>query len=231
MDACRTHQAEVLILDDGFQHRRLFRDLDIVLVDALDPWGAEHLLPRGLLREPRSSLKRAGLVVLTRADQCAAEEKEQTLAEICAAWAGQLPVEAIFRPVGLINAAAQTASTDALGDAVAAFCGIGNPEGFRRTLDAMGVKNRLAGFRAFDDHHHYQASDLEELTEWARSCGASALVTTQKDLVKIPRNELGGLPLWAVMIRTQITARGEEFDSHLQRLIETRVKPNCSKFQ
>jgi tetraacyldisaccharide 4'-kinase len=231
MDACRTHQAEVLILDDGFQHRRLYRDLDIVLVDALDPWGAGHLLPRGLLREPRSSLKRAGLVVLTRADQCAPEEKEQTLAEICAACAGRLPVEAIFRPVGLVNAAAETASMDALGDAVAAFCGIGNPEGFRCTLDAMCVKNRLAGFRAFDDHHHYQACNLEELTEWARRCGACALVTTQKDLVKIPRNELGGLPLWAVMIRTQITARGAEFDSHLQRLIEARVKPNCSKFQ
>jgi tetraacyldisaccharide 4'-kinase len=230
-DACRTHQAEVLILDDGFQHRRLARDLDIVLIDALDPWGAGHLLPRGLLREPRSSLNRAGLVVLTRADQCAPEEKDRTLAEICAACAGRFPVEAIFRPVGLISATGNAASTDSLRDAVAAFCGIGNPEGFRRTLDSMGVENRLAGFRAFDDHHHYQASELDNLAEWARSCGACALVTTQKDLVKIPRTELGGLPLWAAVIRTQITARQDEFESHLQRLIEARVQQNCNKFQ
>jgi tetraacyldisaccharide 4'-kinase len=74
--------AQVLILDDGYQHRRLARDLDIVLIDALDPWGAGHLLPRGLLREPKSALQRADLVVLTRADQCAPGEKARLLNEI-----------------------------------------------------------------------------------------------------------------------------------------------------
>lgn len=224
-EACQTHHAEVLILDDGFQHRRLARDLDVVLIDALDPWGAEHLLPRGLLREPRSALKRADLIILTRADQCAPAKKERIWTEIRAVSAGRLPVEAIFRPVGLINAAGETASTDSLRDPVAAFCGIGNPQGFRCTLEAVGIEMRLAGFRAFDDHHHYTASDLESLADWARSRGAGALVTTQKDLVKIPRQDLAGLPLWALTIRTQITAGQEEFDSHLHRLIEAPVIP------
>jgi tetraacyldisaccharide 4'-kinase len=230
-EACRTHLAEVLILDDGFQHRRLARDLDIVLIDALDPWGAGHLLPRGLLREPRSALKRADLVILTRADQCAPGQKAEVLAEICAEWPGQVPVEVVFEPVGLVNAAGEMASTDSLPDAVAAFCGIGNPEGFRRTLQGLRIERRLAGFRAFPDHHHYTSSDLADLEYWAKSHGAGSLITTQKDLVKIPRKDLSGLPVWALMIRAQITAGQNEIDARLQRLVTAKVHPNCSKFQ
>lgn len=218
-EACQTHHADVLVLDDGFQHRRLARNLDIVLIDAIDPWGAGHLLPRGLLRESRSALKRAGLVILTRADQCAPEQKARVLAEISAAWAGRLPAEAVFRPVGLLNAAGETATTESLIGPVAAFCGIGNPEGFRRTWEALGFKNRLAGFRALDDHHDYTAYDLDDLADWARSRGARALITTQKDLVKIPRIDLGRLPLWALTIRAQITVGQELFDSCLQPLL------------
>lgn len=229
--ACRSHQADVLVLDDGFQHRRLERDLDIVLVDALDPWGNGKLLPRGLLREPRSALKRAGLIILTRADQCTAAHKEQIVGEIRTAWGGQLPVEAIFRPVGLVNSAGERVPADSLRNGFAAFCGIGNPEGFRRTLDAAAFGGRLAGFRAFDDHHHYTAAELVTLAEWARSIGACALVMTQKDLVKIPQKDVGGLPLWALEIRVQITAGAEEFDSRLKRLVQAEVQANGDQFQ
>ena len=130
--ACLDNHADVLVLDDGFQHRRLARDLDIVLIDALDPWGAGHLLPRGLLREPCSSLKRADLVILTRADQCAPDNKERTVNQIAAAWRGERPVEVSFQVVGLVNAHGESKSADVLRGPVAAFCGIGNPEGFRR---------------------------------------------------------------------------------------------------
>jgi tetraacyldisaccharide 4'-kinase len=225
-EACRAHAAEVLILDDGFQHRRLARDLDLVLIDALDPWGGGHLLPRGLLREPRAALRRAGLVILTRADQCPPEQKERILAEIRAAWDGRTPVEIVFRPVELINAEGKTAPFDVLRDRLAAFCGIGNPQGFRRTLSAVGVENRLAGFRTFDDHHHYTPADCDDLSGWARNVGASGLLTTQKDLVKIPHADLGGLPLWAVVIRAQITAGQEAFDASLQGLATRRPIPS-----
>jgi tetraacyldisaccharide 4'-kinase len=230
-DACQRHNADVLILDDGFQHRRLARDLDVVLIDALDPWGAGHVLPRGLLREPRSGLSRANLVVLTRADQCSPERKQEILAEIRALVGDRPPVEATFQPIGLVNSSGETAPTESLAEAVAAFCGIGNPEGFRRTLTVEGFASRLAGFRTFPDHHHYTPSDLDDLADWARTCGAGVLITTQKDLVKIPRNDLGGLPLWALAIRAQISVGREEFEARLQELIQGRVPPNCNKFQ
>ena len=221
-DACRTHQAEVLVLDDGFQHRRLARDLDLVLIDALDPWGAGHLLPRGLLREPLSAVRRADLIVLTRADQCLPEQKHRIAAEIGAASGGRPLLEAVFRPVGLVNAKGARAAPDSLRNTVAAFCGIGNPEGFRRTLQTVGFADRLAGFRTFDDHHHYSPSDLDDLAGWAKSQGADALITTQKDLVKIPRTDLGGLALWALAIRAQITVGNEVLESRLERLLKAK---------
>jgi tetraacyldisaccharide 4'-kinase len=214
--AYRAHKAEVLLLDDGFQHRRLARDLDIVLIDALDPWGRDHLLPRGLLREPRTALKRADLVLLTRADQCADEHKKRLLNEIRAAWNGRLPVEVVFRPVGLINSAGENKPIGSIAGPVAAFCGIGNPEAFRRSLQTAGFQGRLLGPQPFEDHHHYTPSDLAALADWAQSAGASAVVTTHKDLVKIPRTDLGGLPLWALAIRAEITAGREELESQLR---------------
>jgi tetraacyldisaccharide 4'-kinase len=168
------------------------------------------------LREPRTALKRADLVLLTRADQCADEHKKRLLNEIRAAWNGRLPVEVVFRPVGLINAAGETRSIDSIAGPVAAFCGIGNPEAFRRSLETAGFQGRLLGPRAFEDHHHYTPSDLSALADWAQSAGASALITTHKDLVKIPRTDLGGLPLWALAIRAEITAGREELESQLR---------------
>src|SRR5580704_10939374 len=111
-EACRTHLAEVLILDDGFQHRRLARDLDIVLIDALDPWGGGRLLPRGLLREPRSSLCRADAVILTRADQSTPAEKSRLIQEVHRDRPDETPIEAVFRPTGLINSEGTRAAID-----------------------------------------------------------------------------------------------------------------------
>jgi tetraacyldisaccharide 4'-kinase len=217
--ACEAHRAQVLILDDGFQHRRLARELDLVLVDALDPWGAGHLLPRGLLREPKSALARADLVVLTRADQCAPGNKERLVAEIHQASRGRTLIEASFQPVGLTNASGEKAPTDSIAGSVAAFCGIGNPDGFRATLRSAGIERRLVGSRTFFDHYHYASNDLADLARWAKGLGADALITTQKDLVKIPQTELAGLPLWALSIRAKITSGQDQLDGLLERLI------------
>jgi tetraacyldisaccharide 4'-kinase len=176
-------------------------------------------------------LRRANLVVLTRADQCSPERKQEILADVRALVGDRPTVEATFLPIGLVNAGGEIAPMELLRTSVAAFCGIGNPEGFRRTLDVQGIASRLAGFRTFPDHHHYTPSDLDNLAAWARSCGAGVLVTTQKDLVKIPRNDLGGLPLWALAIRAQISAGQEAFETSLQEVIQGRVPPNCSRFQ
>ncbi len=215
--ACERHGAQVLVLDDGFQHRRLARNLDLVLIDALDPWGAGHLLPRGLLREPRAGLRRAHAVILTRADQCPPDQKARLIDDIRRFGPDAPPIEIEFRPTGLINAAGEQAPVESL-SAVAAFCGIGNPDGFRRTLADAGVKC-IAAFRAFRDHHHYSAADLDDLARWAAAQQATALVTTQKDLVKIPQTRLGEAPLWALTVRARFTAGAERFSALLQDLV------------
>jgi tetraacyldisaccharide 4'-kinase len=220
-EACASHGAQVLILDDGFQHRRLARDLDLVLIDALDPWGAGHLLPRGLLREPKTALARADLVVLTRADQCSVSQKTPLLDEIKRNWGRGTPLEAVFKPVGFVDSTGTSIGTQFLSGNIAAFCGIGNPAGFRETLRGAGLDEHLVGFRSFPDHHHYAADDLAELARWASSLRANALVTTQKDLVKIPQRDLGGVPLWALAIRAQITVGQDEFDAALARLLNS----------
>jgi len=220
-EACAAHGADILILDDGFQHRRLARDLDIVLIDALDPWGADHLLPRGFLREPKSALKRADLVVLTRADHCAPGQKTRLLAEIERSWHGGAPVEAAFNPVGLANAAGETIGTQSVAGNVAAFCGIGNPDGFRETLRGAGLGARFVEYRSFPDHHHYTSNDLADLARWAASLRADALITTQKDLVKIPQTHLGEIPLWALTIRAQMTVGQERLDALLASLVNS----------
>jgi len=233
--ACQQHGAQVLVLDDGFQHRRLFRQVDLALVDALDPWGGGRLLPRGLLREPRTALRRADAVILTRADQCTPAEKGVLIDEIRHFGRGEAPIEAVFRPTGLINSEGSGTRVDSL-DSVAAFCGIGNPEGFRRTLADAGV-GKIAAFRAFRDHHHYTEADLDDLAGWARHHGAAALVTTQKDLVKIPRRclgdlpHLGNLPLWALAVRAEFTAGQDRLTKLLQDLATRISAPNLSKFQ
>jgi tetraacyldisaccharide 4'-kinase len=217
--ACATHRAQVLILDDGFQHRRLARDLDIVLIDALDPWGAGYLLPRGLLREPKSALKRADLIVLTRADHCEPGTKERILSEIRRASHSRPLIEASFEPVGLTNASGAMTQVESIAGSVVAFCGIGNPEGFRKTLRGAGMESRLVEFRTFPDHHHYTTTDLDDLARWARNLGADTLITTQKDLVKIPQSDLAGSPLWALTIRARITAGQDQLDGLLERLV------------
>ena len=146
---------------NGFQHRRLARDLDLVLIggDAIRG-GSDHLLPRGLLREPRSALRRADAVILTRADLCQPEQKARIIDDTRRFGSDEPPIEAAFRPTGLINAVGEQAAADSLAT-VAAFCGIGNPDGFLRTLADAGLKH--VAFRPFRDHHHYSAADLDDL--------------------------------------------------------------------
>jgi tetraacyldisaccharide 4'-kinase len=199
-------ESEVLILDDGFQHRRLGRDLDLVLIDATNPWGHGHLLPRGLLREPVTGLRRAHLVLLTRCDLVPADTLE-AIRQRVRGIAPQLPlVESIHEPAAWQNASGSEQPTAALqGRPIAAFCGLGNPDGFRRTLDRLGLD--MVAWRTFPDHHAYTREDVDELRRWARAQPAeAALVTTQKDLVKIKLDRLGERALWALRIRLAVTA-------------------------
>jgi tetraacyldisaccharide 4'-kinase len=221
-------QCEVLVLDDGFQHRRLARDLDIVLIDATVPWGHDHLFPRGLLREPRNELRRAGVVLLTRADQVTADERGR-LREAISRIAGAASVaESRHRPLDLVNRAGEQAPLTLVRDRpAAAFCGVGNPEAFRRTLTDLGAV--LQDFRSFPDHHAYSPRDVAELSAWAgRLAPETIVITTQKDLVKLPATHLGGRELWAVRIGLYFENGQDAFDSKLLEVLTKECRQSAA---
>lgn len=212
--AVREFSCDALILDDGLQHRRLHRDVDIVLIDALRPWGFGRLLPRGLLREPRRGLRRADLIVLTRADLVSAAQLTELRREI-ATFSPTAPVaEVAFQPGGLIDREGREKSLEHLaGQRCLAYCGIGNPQGFAETLRHALIAAEL---QVFPDHHHYTPADFEQLRRRAESQQAAAIVTTLKDLVKVPAELFGRVPVLAVDQQVRVL-RGLE---HLDRLLE-----------
>jgi tetraacyldisaccharide 4'-kinase len=214
-EAVARFRSEVLVLDDGFQHRRLARDLDVVLIDATEPWGYGRVLPRGLLREAPEGLKRASIVLVTRCDLVSAEEIARLRATIEAIAPGMVVAETCHRPLRLVSAGGETAALERLqGRPVVAFCGIGNPDAFRRTLAGLGLE--VVAFRDYPDHHAYSPADIEELCAWsARQTRESVVVTTQKDLVKVRHNALASKELWALRIGLHFQAGREMFDRKL----------------
>jgi tetraacyldisaccharide 4'-kinase len=213
--AVRELESEVLVLDDGFQHRRLTRDLDLVLLDATEPWGYGHLFPRGMLREPPRGLRRAGGVVITRCDQVDDKARADTRGAVARLAPGVPLAETSHGPVELVNSDRHTAPLERVAARpVAAFCGIGNPDAFRGTLSQLGAQ--LCAFRTFADHHAYGRADGEDLNRWVRQQPEDCLVlTTQKDLVKLRLTRLGGRELWAVRIRLRFETGQDAFDRNL----------------
>lgn len=198
------HGCDVLVLDDGFQHRRLRRDLDVVLIDALNSWGYGHVLPRGLLREPKSALRRASIVLITRSESCDPESMFELRQEISRHTTAAI-VTTAFRPQALVDAQGTATSLRSIHEQrILAFCGIGNPDGFRGTLAA--IDPRLANVEpvSFPDHHHYGEADLQRIANSARSTKAQLLLTTEKDLVKLSES-IAGVPVRAVRIGLEIT--------------------------
>jgi tetraacyldisaccharide 4'-kinase len=209
-------ESEVLVLDDGFQHRRLARNLDLVLLDATEPWGHGALLPRGLLRESPRGLKRADVVMLTRCDQVQPETIERLRLQV-RRWAPTAPVILTsHRPAEWINAAECSQALDALRRTpTAVFCGIGNPDAFRRTLLDLGMT--VKSFRVFPDHHAYARTDVDDLRHWARQEAThGVVVTTQKDLVKLRLTHLGERELWALKIALRVEEGQDELDRNLK---------------
>ena len=211
-------EAELLVLDDGFQHRRLARDLDVVLLDALDPFGLGRLFPRGLLREPVSSLGRAGVIVVTRADLVNDERRDWIRGE-ARHHAPNAPILAArHAPRELLDGEGIASPLDGLaGRSVAAFCGLGNPQGFRMTLESLGC--RVADLRVFPDHHPYTADDVSDLIRWVDSVRPELVLTTQKDLVKLRLSNLGDAPLRALRIGLDFLVDPRPLDDLLAALL------------
>jgi tetraacyldisaccharide 4'-kinase len=271
-------ETQLILLDDGFQHRRLARDIDIVLLDALEPFGYEHVFPRGTLREPLAELRRADAIILSRADMLPPADREAIRRRVATHAPNALWGEIRHAPQDFVSASGEHIPLDSLpAGPIAGFCGLGNPTGFRHTLDSV-LKNlplrdhrvtsgegrgeggkvedqqamdrlsrpsphpnplpkgegtqrlaaplskgegtqRLAAFREFPDHHPYNRADIESLIRWVEDLEATAIVCSQKDLVKINLPRLAGKPLYALRIAIEFLAGQKDFEERLSQIL------------
>lgn len=180
--AIKNLNSEVFVLDDGFQHLRLARDLDIVAIDATDPWGGGELLPTGRLREAAAGVARANCVVLTRVDQ---GRDQGSLSEEVQKLAGGVPIFTSMVAVKNVTTLdGKTADSSAFrSKPIAAFCAVGNPESFFKLLVREGYQ--LAMTKSFRDHYRYTQADIGALVSQAKAHGAESLITTAKDATKL----------------------------------------------
>ena len=201
------------VLDDGFQHLRLARDLNIVTIDATNPWGGGHLLPFGRLRETPESLGRADCVVITRCDQV---DNIDDLREEISQLTGGRPIFPSRMRTSRVSGLKNSAETLKPGISAGAFCAVGNPSSFFEQL-------RLARFevpfaKSFPDHHIYSQDEIDALVRAAKDAGVSALITTAKDAVKL-RTMSFSMPCYVLEIEMCIDNSHE-----LTRLIQLATK-------
>lgn len=175
--------ADILILDDGFQHRKLYRDIDIVLLDRIKPLGNGHMLPAGCLREPPEALTRADIIVLTGSSDLATSPKHSL---VPAALKNHPDVfHSYHKPVTVVRGKRENEyALDYLkGKKIFAFAGIGNPLSFCRTMENLGC--RLVGFSPFPDHHVFNHYDIDSIREKAIRAHAEIILTTEKDAIRL----------------------------------------------
>ena len=202
----QTEQVDLIILDDAFQHRRVERNIDLVLLDATAPFGFGHVFPRGTLRESPGSLRRAEIVLLTRSDLADEAERYAIRQQVLRINPNIIWGETVHVPASLVSLESFAAEPieSIRGQSTLAFCGIGNPAAFRKTLERCGVQ--VAKLIPFPDHYHYTLRDREVLVQTAKELGTDLILCTMKDLVKLNRPEFAGLPFRAVSIEIQFTA-------------------------
>ncbi len=185
----KSHQGLVFILDDGYQHWDLYRDMDILLIDSTNPFGNRRLLPSGILREPLKEINRANLIVITKTGP-KREVKKELMNEIRT----HNPAAKIYPSEHQASYLTDIKSNKRLpvdsisGMPVFGFCGIGNPGSLRETLLNSGAE--IKGFMPFRDHHNYTNKDMALIKNAARKCGAEWIVTTEKDIIKVKGLEL-----------------------------------------
>lgn len=218
--ATRTLGANALLLDDGFQHRGLARDLDVVVLDAANPFGNGHLMPVGPNREPRWALGRAGLVWLSRVDQATPERLER-LRVLAFRHTGRGPVESRHAPLDLLDGTLSRSRglAAARGKRVLLLSGLARPGAFRRTVEGLGAE--VVAERRHPDHHRFTAADLDGARSAADAARAELILTTEKDAMRLPP-EWGAEPRLAVVrIEAELVAGDAALQSALDAALST----------
>jgi tetraacyldisaccharide 4'-kinase len=200
-----TRGIDWFILDDGFQHLQLARDVDIVLIDATNPFGGGHLLPAGRLREPKSAISRANIIVITRSSHAPALETAIRRESRAPIFYASVRLDSVmpWRPEG-----APREIADMQRKRLFAFCGIGNPSAFVANLREWGFQ--IAAERFFPDHHRYTLEDIQVIESEARLAGANALICTEKDIFNLANAQFQSFDVSYCRISLQMD-RAEEF--------------------
>jgi tetraacyldisaccharide 4'-kinase len=210
-----TRGIDWFILDDGFQHLQLARDVDIVLIDASNPFGGGHLLPAGRLREPKAAMSRADIVVITRSGHAPALEaaiRRESRAPIF--YAG-VRLESVM-PSRIEDPLRQIADTQR--KKLFAFCGIGNPPAFVANLREWGFQ--ITAERFFPDHHRYTLEDIQVIESEALLAGADALICTEKDIFNLRNAQFRSFDVSYCRISLQMD-RAEEFWQAIRSAIKS----------
>ncbi|AKU90618.1 tetraacyldisaccharide 4'-kinase [Vulgatibacter incomptus] len=212
--AARHLRADVALLDDGFQHLGLARDLDIVVLDGASPFGNGRLLPRGPLREPPSSLARADLCWISKVDEGDPAAIERAAAE-AERLTGEAPVRSRYRVSGVLSG--DLSSSEPLSSLesrpVLLLAGVARPDSFRRTLTRLGC--RVVGEALFSDHHPFTERELHGVLARARACGADVVCATEKDAMRIPAALRGHERIKVVRVETEVAAGADLLESAL----------------
>lgn len=254
--ACQRFHSDIIILDDGFQHRQLQRNIDIVVIDATNPFGNGYLLPRGFLREPVHNLARADLLIITRADQIKAQELD-SLKQRLQSFNGRAPIftaahsPAFMRRIGATDALSgkQSDSTarfqrweglvgeDAVGlenltgKPVTLVSGIGNPASFEKTIAELG--GQVVEHLRFPDHYRYQPDDIRCIAAGARANGVQMVIMTEKDAVKLGPHLIelinsSDVTFYSLVITLKLQQEADFID-YLRRAIRRRGKSQVKK--
>jgi tetraacyldisaccharide 4'-kinase len=213
-EAIKDFGTECFVLDDGFQHLRLARDLNVVTIDATNPWGGGRLLPHGRLRESTDGLSRADCAVITRCDQVQGVER---LREELLRLTNSKPIFESQMKMVRLSPLKNGGETPAPPARVVAFCAVGNPSSFFESLRRAGYE--LAVERSFPDHHAYSQEEIDAIIRSAKNAGAEFLVTTAKDAVKLRALEFS-LPCYVVEIEIAI----DNAESFAQLVLEAAGK-------
>ena len=227
--AIRKFNPDVIVLDDAFQHIKLVRDIDLVLLDYRHPFGNAYLLPRGVLREPISALKRADAFILTRSDASSDEDfsvsgsSEEILKVKLKHFKCNAPIFKTFHIANIFAVVKEKTTTSEYGPKflqkrrVFVFSGLANNRDFRRTIASF--KCVMTGFLEFPDHHPYSDKDFENIVQSAKSVGADCLITTEKDYVRIAHRTTW--PVDLVVIGLEISF---ENDDSFNAFIKTKLE-------